>query len=110
MEPSAFKKKNPCDEKEPEFGFYKEKLQISSIVDEIWRFARNDFDLEMYEDSHKQLDILKFWKDHARIYPKLAVVAWFILACPASRVPSERSFSQAGWTINLWRTRLAPQI
>ena len=63
----------------------------------------------MYEHSNKQLDILKFWRDHARIYLKLAVVARFILACPASSTPSERRFSQAGWTINLRRTRLAPR-
>ena len=105
IEHSAAKKKNPCDEiEEPEFGFYKEKQQVSSIVDEIQRFARNDFDLDIYEDSKKQLDLLKFWRDHARIYYKLAVVARFILACPASSAPSEGSFLQAGWTINLRRT------
>ena len=77
--------------------------------DEFRKFTGNDFDLDMYEDKNKHLDILKFWRDHARVYPKLALVARLILACPASSTPSERSFSQAGWTINLRHTRLAPR-
>ena len=84
---------------------------MSSIVDEYHKFTRCDFDLENYEcgTGNKQFDILKFWKDSSKLYPKLAAVARFILACPASSAPSERSFSQAGWTVNLRRTRLAPR-
>lgn len=106
--PTPKRKKNPCDEiEEPEFAFYKEKQKVPSIVDEFRKFTGNDFNLDMYEDKNKHLDILKFWRDHARVYPKLALVARLILACPASSTPSERSFSQAGWTINLRHTRLA---
>jgi hypothetical protein len=56
-----------------------------------------------------EFDILAFWKDHEKIYPRLAKVTRFILACPASSAPAERSFSQAGWTINVRRTRLSPK-
>ena len=106
------RKNNPCDEiKEIEVEFYKERRCMSSIVDEYHKFSRSDFDLENYEcgTGNKQFDILKFWEDCSKIYPKLAAVARFILACPASSAPSERSFSQAGWTVNLRRTRLAPR-
>ena len=50
--------------------------------------------------------ILTFWKDHEKIYPRLAKVTWFILA---SSAPAERLFSQAGWTINVRRTQLSPK-
>lgn len=97
---SKRKKKNPCDDvEEIEINFYKEK------------FTRCDFDLENYEcgTGNEQFDILKFWKDCSKLYSKLTAVARFILACPASSAPSERSFSQAGWTINLRRIPLAPR-
>lgn len=107
---SKRRKKNPCDDiEEIDVEFYKKRRRISSIVDEYHKFSRSDFDLENYECENKQFDILKFWKDCSKIYPKLAEVTRFILACPASSAPSERSFSQAGWTVNLRRTRLAPK-
>ena len=72
------------------------------------RFCKSDVDTENTSlDGH--FDLLAFWKYHEKFYPRIARVARFTLACPASSAPAERSFSQAGWTVNVRRTRLAPK-
>ena len=93
--------------KNPSLPFIRKSKRCHRLSTNFESLLENDFNLDMYEDKNKHLDILKFWRDHARVYPKLALVARLILACPASSTPSERSFSQAGWTINLRHTRLA---
>ena len=73
------------------------------------RFCKSDVDSEKYTSLDGHFDLIAFWKDHEKFYPRIARVARFTLACPASSVPAERSFSQAGWTVNVCRTRLAPK-
>ena len=105
------KKRNTCDEiDDVQIDFYKKKRNVSSVVDEVQLFCRSDFDVAKYTSAGgEEFDILAFWKDHERLYPKMAIVARFILACPASSASAERSFSQTRWTINVRRTRLAPK-
>ena len=73
------------------------------------RFCKSDVDTKKYTSLDGHFDLLAFWKDHEKFYPRIARVARFTLACPASSAPAERSFSQAGWTVNVRRTRLAPK-
>ena len=97
---SKKKKKNPCNViDDVEFDFYKTKRRVLLVVDEMERFCKSDVDTE-YTSLDGHFDILAFWKDREKFYP-IARVAWFTLACPASSAPAERSFSQAGWTINV---------
>lgn len=108
------RKRNTCDEiDDVQIDFYKKKRKVSSVIDEVQMFCRSDFDVGKYTSAHsaggEEFHILAFWKDHERLYPKMAVAARFILSCPASSASAERSFSQAGWTINVRRTRLAPK-
>ena len=100
------KKRNTCDEiDDVQIYFYRKERKVSSVVHEVQMFCRSDFDVDKYTCAGgEEFDILAFWKDHERLYPKMAVVARFILAWPASSASAERSFSQAGWTINVRRT------
>ena len=96
------KKKNLCDDiDDVEVDFYKKKKKVSSVIEEVQAFCRSDIDVEKYISVKGEFNILTFWKDHEKIYPRLAKVTRFILA---SSAPAERSFSQAGWTINVRRT------
>jgi hypothetical protein len=54
-------------------------------------------------------DILKWWKDHQHVYPKLSRLAAYYLSIPCSSAPSERKFSAAGLTVNELRSNLNPQ-
>jgi hypothetical protein len=54
-------------------------------------------------------DPLLWWKDHARTFPTLAVLARRVLCVPATSAPSERLFSVAGLTIARDRARLIPE-
>ncbi|KAF8664016.1 hypothetical protein AX14_006784 [Amanita brunnescens Koide BX004] len=50
---------------------------------------------EVEEDVTKDTDIVKWWQDHARIYPTLSRIALDVLPCQASSVPSLISLSKS---------------
>ena len=52
---------------------------------------------------------LKWWSEHANIYPRLAKLAKKYLCTPASSVPSERIWSLAGNILTKKRSALAPE-
>ncbi|KAF5378846.1 hypothetical protein D9615_006888 [Tricholomella constricta] len=52
------------------------------------------------------MDIVKWWEEHAHEYPTLARIALDILACQASSLPCERLFSATKQTANDRRARL----
>lgn len=54
-------------------------------------------------------ELLNYWRAKSTTSPGLAKVAKVILAVPASSATSERSFSDAGFTINVRRTMLKPE-
>lgn len=54
------------------------------------------------------LDVLHWWKDRARSYPRLAVVARTYLGIPATQTSSERLFSVAGDIVTETRVNLLP--
>jgi len=57
-------------------------------------------------DVTKDTDIVKWWQDHAVLFPTLARIALDILPCQASSVPCERLFSASKQTADLRRSSL----
>ncbi|KAG7477304.1 hypothetical protein MATL_G00092990 [Megalops atlanticus] len=53
-------------------------------------------------------DVSLWWKEHAKIFPNLAVIVRNVLTIPASSAASERDFSSAGFVIQERRTQLKP--
>ncbi|KAK7149299.1 hypothetical protein R3I94_008813 [Phoxinus phoxinus] len=53
-------------------------------------------------------DVLLWWKEHAKTFPNLAMIARNVLSIPASSAASERDFSTAGFVIQERRTQLKP--
>ena len=49
-----------------------------------------------------------WWKDNAKRFPRLAVIAQSLLCIPATSTPSERIFSKAGLTVSKLLTSLKP--
>ena len=67
-----------------------------------------------HKTSHTQSkstdDPLWFWQVNGSRYPLLAPVARFVLAIPATSVPSERLFSTAGLVMDRLCASMAPDM
>lgn len=72
-----------------------EPLLITNQND--WKRKINLYLAEEKEVS--TVDVLKWWKNHQKPYPRLARMARDYLAIPASSVPSERFFTLCSLTI-----------
>ena len=57
---------------------------------------------------HYHSPILKWWKEHAVLFPYLSQVARRYLAMPATSASVERLFSVAGQVVTAKRNRLHP--
>jgi hypothetical protein len=55
----------------------------------------------------KGTDIVKWWQDHAALFPTFAHIAIDILPCQASSVPCERLFLASKQTVDLCRSSLS---
>lgn len=51
-------------------------------------------------------DVLHWWKENEKVYPKMAVLARRMLACQATSAASERVFSRSGALASKTRNRL----
>ena len=77
----------------------------SPLENEIARYVNNaeQGSAELTSD----MDVLLWWRDHAKIYPLMANLAKKYLAVQATSCSSERTFSTGGRTVTNTRTRLA---
>ncbi|XP_073729947.1 zinc finger protein 618-like [Misgurnus anguillicaudatus] len=63
--------------------------------------------IEFKPPKGNPFDVL-WWKEHAKTFPNLAMIARNILSIPAMSAASERDFSTAGFVIQERRTQLKP--
>ena len=64
---------------------------------------------ESFSLSHREGNILYWWKTHSSLLPMLSRIARTILAIPSSSAKSERVFSTGGNTVTVKRSRLGPK-
>ena len=78
-------------------------------ADEVTRYIQADFPSEASASQKHHsggVDVLKFWMENQSTYPKLSMLALWLLSVPASSASSERVFSCAGRVFEERRTRL----
>lgn len=86
-----------------DFSQYYDSSSDDNDEDEVDQYLKSKV------PKDKNLDVLKWWRDHKLEFPKLALLCAYYLAIPASSASSEREFSTAGQTINEHRTNLKPE-
>ena len=64
---------------------------------------------ESFSVPPKDVNILKWWKEHEKVLPLLAKLAKKVLTIPASSSKSERVFSAGGNFVTRRRNKLAPK-
>lgn len=55
-----------------------------------------------------QFDILWWWKEHAKMFPKMAIIVRNVSTIPTSNTVSERHFFSAGFVIQERKTQPTP--
>ena len=71
------------------------QMLISQEADEEWSSELWHYLKEVPADVTRTMDIVKWWLDHAKVYPMLACIALDILPMQASSIPCEQVFSAA---------------
>ena len=64
--------------------------------------------LKFNNEEKLQMDVLKWWKNHKKELPYLYQAAMGLLHIPATSVPSERIFSEAGYIAHACRSKIIP--
>lgn len=95
------------------FQRFQELINETIVVDgrAATRLHDPDTEINAYLSSTKaerDCDILSWWQDHKKEFPVLAALAQNYFAIPASSVPCEQLFSNAGNTITKTRNSLMP--
>jgi len=65
---------------------------------------------DMTSDEYQQENPLIWWQKYATTLPMLSKIARIYIGIPATSVPAERLFSDAGNTITNKRNRLDPNV
>ena len=71
--------------------------------------TKRDVTYEDLADLELDKDLLKWWYIEAKHYPILARLASKYLCACANSVPSERTFSKAGYIANHLHARISPE-
>jgi len=103
VQEKPIKKRRKSKEINVDFSQYYDSSSDDNNEDEVDQYAKSKV------PKDKNLDVLKWWKDHRLKFPKLALLCAYYLSIPASSASSEREFSNAGQTINERRTGLKPE-
>ena len=76
------------------------------------KLADKEKELSGYEciSLESLANLLDFWRDNQRNYPRLTKIARKYLCIPATQLGCERTFSRAGATVTKYRSRLHPDL
>jgi len=83
--------------------------QVSSVLGENNSTVGSIIEIDKYLSENllnHQEDLLKWWSDRQKLYPRLYEMVLRRICVPATSVPSERVFSKAGLVLNAKRPRL----
>lgn len=103
VQEKPIKKRRKSKETNVDFSQYYDSSSDENNEDEVDQYVKSKV------PKDKNLDVLKWWKEHRLEFPKLAILCAYYLSIPASSASSEREFSKAGQTINERRTSLKPE-
>uniref|UniRef100_A0A0A1WMC4 Putative AC9 transposase n=1 Tax=Zeugodacus cucurbitae TaxID=28588 RepID=A0A0A1WMC4_ZEUCU len=77
--------------------------EAENVSDEIRRYSAENVEFS------ENFDVMQWWLNNNKRYPRLSKLAEKVLAIPASSAASERVFSLAGNIITEKRNRIAPK-
>ncbi|CAB4427239.1 unnamed protein product [Rhizophagus irregularis] len=103
VQEKPIKKCRKSKETNVDFSQYYDSSSDDNNEDEVDQYVKSKV------PKDKNLDVLKWWKEHRLEFPKLAILCAYYLSIPASSASSEREFSKAGQTINERHTSLKPE-
>lgn len=103
VQEKPIKKRRKSKETNVDFSQYYDSSSDENNEDEVDQYVKSKV------PKDKNLDVLKWWKEHRLEFPKLAILCAYYLSIPASSASSEREFSKTGQTINERRTSLKPE-
>ena len=85
------------------FADYYDTNKVPKIHSEFEHYKKRNF-----VPAEIKMCPFQFWSEYKTSYPKLSVIATWILCAPATSIASERSFSAAGNTITAHRDSFHP--
>ncbi|KAK3926642.1 Zinc finger BED domain-containing protein 4 [Frankliniella fusca] len=94
------------------WGEHDQQVAAQQLPTPTMTVAGMPTELKIYLDQPlepRQSNPVKYWAEQTRVFPVLAPVALHYAVIPATSVPSERLFSEAGATSSERRSRISPK-
>ena len=91
-------------------GKKKSEDHASSVKAELKRYIESAQICDDDDDDEagaQPVDCMKFWNEHAQVFPRIYQVAMRVLSVPATSAPVERVFSHGGIIMRPHRARLS---
>ncbi|KAF8676686.1 hypothetical protein AX14_004846 [Amanita brunnescens Koide BX004] len=110
QDPSSASRSQNNDHLTSEYDQHCLSLLKEGNCSETWGSEVRCYLKDIEADVKKDMDIIKWWQDHNRIYLMLAQIALDILPCQASSVPCEHLFLSSKQVATECRSRLGSDL